>query len=214
MARETASGKYYYRNATPITAAQYTIAAWAYTTSATANQNVFTICRAGRNTDFIGLTLNGAIAGDFMDFYSDQTGTVRSCITANSYTANAWNHCCGVAASSTDRKSYLNGDTANKGTSTLSSVPSLIDRVAIGTWFGSVADSQLFGGICECALWNAALTEPEVVALSKGVAANRIRPQSLRFYFPGVRNVVDLRDASAIISVGSPGVIAHPRLYQ
>jgi hypothetical protein len=212
MARETASGKYYYRNTTPITAAPYTISAWAYTTSATTNQNAFVINRAGDGGNSLGLTLKGGSGGP-LDFFSAQSGSTSTAFTSNAFTVNAWNHCCGVASSSTNRTSYLNGNTASKGTSTTSSVPASLDRVTIGVFFGSGTGDPLIGGVCECALWNVALNESEVVSLSKGISADKIRPQSLVFYFPGIREVIDRKDSSAITSVGAPGVIAHPRIY-
>ena len=213
MARETASGKYYYRNTTPITAAPYTISAWAYTTSSNTNQDVFVINRAGDGNNSLGLTLKGGLPGTPLDFFSAGSGDAQHAYTTNAFTTNAWNHCCGVVASSTSRFSYLNGYTANRGSSSASSTPQLLDRVSIGLWFGNSAAGFLIGGICECALWNVALNESEVVSLSKGISANKIRPQSLVFYFPGIREVIDLKDSSAITSVGTPGVIAHPRIY-
>lgn len=213
MARETGTGKYYYRNSSPVTAAPYTISAWAYPTSSTANQNIFAINRQGTNSDYAGLALNGAAAGDPLNFYSGQSGTALSANTANTYNVNSWNHCCGVASSSTDRKSYLNGDTANRGSSTGSSVPSTLNRVTLGAFLGSSVGEPLFGGVAECALWSVALTEAEVVSLSKGVSPLKVRPQSLVFYAPLWRDVVDLKNSAAFTIVGTPVATAHPRIY-
>lgn len=215
MARETnvSPQRYYYRDSTPVTAAPYTLAIWFYSTSRSLNQNALCINRQGSSTDSVGLALGPSPGPATLNFFSASGGVGVNAITSNSYSLNAWQHVCGVATSSTDRKSYLNGDTANKGTSTTSSVPSSLNRVSLGLWFGSGAFDQVVGGIAEAAIWDVALTEPEVVSLSKGMAASRIRPQNLQFYFPGVRNVVDLKNAAAITSVGSPGVIAHPRIY-
>ena len=215
MARETnpVGPKYYYRDSTPVTAAPYTLSCWFYSTSRSSNQNAFCINRQSSSTDSVGLSLGPSPGPAALNFFSASGGVGVDAITSNSYSLNAWQHVCGVATSSTDRKSYLNGDTANKGTSTTSSVPSSLNRVSLGLWFGSGAFDQVVGGIAECAIWSVALTEPEVVSLSKGISANRVRPQSLVFYFPGIRNVVDLKNAAAITSIGSPGVIAHPRIY-
>jgi hypothetical protein len=215
MARETAQSpsRYYYRNASPITAAPYTIASWAYSTNRSISQNVFCINRQGQNNDSLGLVLVASPNPAVVDFFSVSGGVGRTAKTVNTYSLNTWQHVCGVAASATDRKVYLNGDTSNKGTSTDSSVPNSLNRVTLGAWFGSAVGDRVVGGIAECALWNVALTEGEVVSLSTGMAASRIRPQSLVFYFPGIREVIDLKNSSAITSVGTPGVIAHPRIY-
>ena len=215
MARETnpVGPKYYYRDSTPVTAAPYTLSVWFYSTSRSLNQNALCINRQGSAADSVGLGLSPSPGAANINFFSAAGGVGANALSGNTYSLNAWQHGCGVAASTTDRKSYLNGDTANKGTSTASSVPSSLNRVSIGLWFGSGPFDQVNGGIAECAIWNVALTEPEVVSLSKGIAANRVRPQSLVFYFPGIRNVVDLKNAAAITSMGSPGVIAHPRIY-
>lgn len=211
MGRETTTGKYYFRNTAPVTAPPFTMSAWGYSTSLTAGQNVLVLNSQSTGAAF-GLSLEGNVAGDPLNFYAFQT-TVRNAQTSNSFNSNAWNHCCGVATSTTDRKSYLNGNTASSGSSTASEVPTNINRTSIGTYYGTIVDSPLLGGVAECAIWNAALTQAEVVALSKGMSAKLVRPQSLVFYFPGIRAVVDLKNAAAITSIGSPGVIAHPGIY-
>ena len=216
MARETSrtGPKYYYRNATPVTAAPYTLSVWFYSTNRSTNQNLFCLNRQGAATDSAGLGLVPSPSSATLNFFSTAGGVnAASAASSNTYSLDSWQHACGVAASATDRKSYLNGDTANKGTSTTNSAPSSLNRVSIGVWFGQAPFDQLNGGLAECAIWDVALTEPEVVSLSKGMSASRIRPQNLKFYFPGIRNVVDLKDAAAMISVGTPGVIAHPRIY-
>lgn len=215
MARETSQSpqRYYYRDSTPVTAAPYTLATWFYSTDRSSNQNAFCINQQGAFQNSVGLSLAPSPSSAVLNFFSAAGGVGVDAITSNTYSLNTWQHVCGVAASATDRKSYLNGDTANKGTSTTSSIPSSLNRVSIGLWFGSGAFDMVKGGIAECAIWDVALTEPEVVSLSKGMSASRVRPQNLKFYFPGIRNVVDLKNAAAITSVGSPGVIAHPRIY-
>lgn len=69
------------------------------------------------------------------------------------------------------------------------------------------------GYVAECALWNTALTDAEIESLAKGFSPRRIRPQSLVFYAPLLRNLQDLRQGLALTAVNSPTVASHPRVY-
>ena len=69
------------------------------------------------------------------------------------------------------------------------------------------------GAIADFAVWNAALTDAEITALARGFTADQVRPQSLQFYAPLVRNLVDLRGGRTITNVNGATVATHPRIY-
>lgn len=70
------------------------------------------------------------------------------------------------------------------------------------------------GFIAEVAIWKGAgLTAAEALALSKGFTADQIRPQSLSFYTPLVRNFQDVRGGLAITNNNGATVATHPRTY-
>jgi hypothetical protein len=69
------------------------------------------------------------------------------------------------------------------------------------------------GFIAEVAIWKGAgLTAAEALALSRGFTADQIRPQSLSFYAPLVRNFQDVRSGLAITNNNSATVAVHPRI--
>ena len=67
--------------------------------------------------------------------------------------------------------------------------------------------------IAECGIWNAALTAAEIASLAKGMTPDKIRPQSLVFYAPLVRNLQDVKGGLAITNNNAATVAAHPRIY-
>jgi len=65
----------------------------------------------------------------------------------------------------------------------------------------------------EVGIWNAALTAAEVAALAKGVTCDQIRPQSLVFYAPLVRDLVDQKGGLTITNNNGATIANHPRIY-
>jgi hypothetical protein len=68
--------------------------------------------------------------------------------------------------------------------------------------------------MAEFATWNATLTDAEIAALAAGFTADQIRPQSLQFYAPLIRDLVDLRAGRSITNVNGATVSTHPRIIQ
>ena len=88
------------------------------------------------------------------------------------------------------------------------------DKLVIGSRiFNNVYGQFLSGTISEAAIWSVALTDAEIASLAKGFSPRRIRPQSLVFYAPLLRNLQDLRKGLALTAVNSPTVANHPRVY-
>ena len=69
------------------------------------------------------------------------------------------------------------------------------------------------GSLAEVGIWNAALTADEVASLADGMTCNKIRPQSLVFYAPLVRDLIDVKGGLTITNNNSATVAAHPRVY-
>jgi hypothetical protein len=67
--------------------------------------------------------------------------------------------------------------------------------------------------IAEVGIWNAALTADEIASLAKGVTCDKVRPQSLVFYAPLVRDLQDVRGGLTITNNNSATVANHPRVY-
>ena len=76
---------------------------------------------------------------------------------------------------------------------------------ALGTYFN--------GQVAEVGIWNAALTQPEIASLAGGMTCDKVRPQSLVFYAPLVRNLQDVKGGLTITNNNTATVAAHPRVY-
>ena len=155
------------------------------------------------------MVLGGALAGDPIRI--DVLGGGAADSTA-AFTANAWQHACGVWTSTTSRTVYLNG--GNSSTSTVSVVQQITDRVIIGMRTSSSVNGLFMDGlIAEVGIWNAALTAAEIASLAKGMTCDKIRPQNLVFHAPLVRDLIDAKGGRAITNNNGAAVAAHPRIY-
>ncbi len=69
------------------------------------------------------------------------------------------------------------------------------------------------GSIAEFGIWSAALTADEIASLAKGMTCDKIRPQSLVFYAPLVRDLIDQKGGLTITNNNGATVANHPRVY-
>jgi hypothetical protein len=65
----------------------------------------------------------------------------------------------------------------------------------------------------EVGIWNAALTAAEIASLAKGMTCHKVRPQSLVFYAPLVRDLIDQRGGLTITNNNGATAANHPRVY-
>jgi hypothetical protein len=138
-------------------------------------------------------------------------GNQSNATTTATYTTGSWNHCCGVFSAANSRTIYLNG--SNAVTNTASRSP-IINETVIGARRASGLIGLYFNGkIAEVGIWNAALTAQEVASLAKGMTCEKIRPQSLVFYVPLVRELQDVRQGLTITNNNGATVTQHPRVY-
>lgn len=85
------------------------------------------------------------------------------------------------------------------------------DIQAIGTRLNNL--EHFNGDIANTAIWNTHLSEGELKALSNGFAPEMIRPQSLVFYAPLVRNLQDIKGGFSITNNNGATVANHSRIY-
>jgi hypothetical protein len=207
------NGTTQYLNCTsaPATVAPLTIACWAR------RSNV-----AGNPAMFVQLSNLEGLSGGFGLIHNTATNTIRAnlqvaggvgqvAITTSGMSNNTWHHCCSVFASSTSRTAYI--DAGNSGTNTASVVPNAVDNILIGVaWFGSYS-TYADALIAEVGIWNVALTAAEIASLAGGMTCDKVRPQSLVFYAPLVRNLQDVKGGLTITNNNTATVAAHPRVY-
>lgn len=202
-----------------VTSAPLTLACWFNCDSATVSGILVSITNSGVSGNFtrFALAAAGTVTGDPLRiFATDTIGNSGNADTTSGYTTGTWHHGCGVFESTTSRSVYIDG--GSSATNTTSITPTLLDRTNIGVQFvqssGGTSGSSFFDGkIAEVGIWNAALTTAEVASLAKGMTCDKVRPQSLVFYAPLVRNLQDARGGLAITNNGGATVAIHPRVY-
>ena len=136
-----------------------------------------------------------------------------------SNTATGWNHYAMVFDGSQGTNSgrlsgYINGTA--RTLSFTGNIPATISSnaanetfrigrsVANGVW--STAD------FADVAWWNASLNASEISSLSKGISADKVRPDNLLAYLPLVRQIQDVVSATTLTDQ-STTVQPHPRIY-
>jgi hypothetical protein len=139
------------------------------------------------------------------------TSVANNVIASTNFNLNEWNHGCGVFTSATNRELFLNG--ASVGTSTVSAEPTVsLLKIGARTSSGSVGNFMQ-DDIADVGIWNVALTAAEIASLADGMTCDKIRPQSLVFYAPLVRDLIDVKGGLTITNNNSATVANHPRVY-
>lgn len=197
----------------PATAAPLTMACWFRSTTITTAYGL--ICLNSTTAiDRHALLLRGDVVGDPVSFSSAAGASVTQANTTTSFTANTWSHACGVLSSSGIRTVYLNAGGVGADTTILT--PTGLTQTSIGAQRFSTFPSGvsfMSGQIAEVGIWNAALTAAEIASLAKGMTCDKIRPQSLVFYAPLVRDLIDQKRGLTITNNNGATVATHPRVY-
>lgn len=198
------SNQYLTVTSAPAVAVPLTIAAWFRKNGTSAVNGIFLTATAG--------------SANYFGFYFGSSSTVRGDVGAGGniadfaasgpYSTNTWGHACLVGASATSRTIYRNG--GNSATNTTSLTPTGITQLQIAHYRGGVTFD---GQFAEVGVWNAALTAEEVASLAKGMTCDKVRPQSLVFYAPLIRDLQDMRGGLTITNNNGPTVADNPRIY-
>jgi hypothetical protein len=208
----TSAGSQYLSSLFSISPYPLTISCWFNAENTTANHALVYIGLSTSTSRFL-LSASGAVTNDPISFdVITATNLTRVASTTTGYNANTWSHACGVATSSILRTVYLNG--GSSGTNTVSSNPSTPDRLTIGSrLFTGIPGVFLDGSVAEVGIWNVALTAAEITSLAQGMTCDKIRPQSLVFYAPLVRDLIDQKGGLTITNNNGATVAQHPRVY-
>jgi hypothetical protein len=195
---------------TPVAAAPLTLACWFRADDVTTNRCLFELATSAGAEGF-RLLVAGAIAGDpiFAD-YVVTSGTNAQ--TTAGYTANTFHHAAATFPNNTTVTVYLDG--GNSATSTGFALNPAPTRINIGArFYASSAGLFMDGLMAEVGIWNAALTPAEIASLARGMACDKVRPQSLVFYAPLVRDLIDQKGGVTITNNNGATVANHPRIY-
>jgi len=134
--------------------------------------------------------------------------------TGSTILGTNWRHVAATFVPSTSVTLYVGG-VAESTTNNSQLIPSSIYSGAASLWVGSVSNttSTWDGLIAEASIYNAALTAAEIASLAKGMTCDKIRPQSLVFYAPLVRDLIDQKGGLTITNNNGATVANHPRVY-
>jgi hypothetical protein len=138
---------------------------------------------------------------------------VISAISSGTFELNTWSH---IAATynGTNLQLYRNGVADGSAAFSLSwganNNPLSIGRNPTIT---PLNRNPWSGNLAEVGIWNTALPAAEIASLAKGMTCDKIRPQSLVFYAPLVRNLIDQKGGLTITNNNGATVANHPRVY-
>jgi hypothetical protein len=138
--------------------------------------------------------------------------TTQSADTAvNTVVSNTWMHGAGVYVTNSSRTVYLSNATAVTNTGT--QLTPVTNNFAIGAGLIFGPTPYMTGQIADVGVWSAALTSDEIASLARGVTCDKVRPQSLVFYAPLIRNLMDVSRGLTLTNTNGVTVSEHPRVY-
>lgn len=164
------------------------------------------------NTKWRLMAAHGGGVGDpLIAEVRDNGSGVSSAKTSVGYTAATWHHGAAVFDGDSSRKAYLDG--GNLGTNTTTRANTGIDRTTVGYIGDSTPSAYFDGALAELAIWSIALTAEEASVLAAGYSPLFVRPESLLFYMPLLRDDDnDLIGGLSLTAVGTPTISDHPRM--
>jgi hypothetical protein len=159
---------------------------------------------------YFALAIFGANAGDPVGAFDFVSVGPNFAYSTSGYIANTWTHAAGVWSGLNSRTAYING--GNSGTNSSTQSATTLTRSQIGA-NASAATNRMNGLIAEVGIWNVALTAEEIASLAKGMTCDKVRPQSLVFYAPLVRDIIDQKGGRTITNNNGATVATHTRVY-
>jgi hypothetical protein len=187
------------------------MACWFNPANLTHLGSLLTLTASANDQNYFTILFRGDVANDPVQILIQQGGGNAAVNSTSGCSANTWHHACAVFTSATSRTVYLDG--GNSATNISSSLtPSGINQMNIGS-YKTLAGYFLNGQVAEVGLWSADLTQPEIASLAKGMTCDKVRPQSLVFYAPLVRDLIDAKGGLTITNNNTATVANHPRVY-
>jgi len=146
--------------------------------------------------------------------YNDGANTIQPFNATTSWTTGVWYHIAVVADWVGDTVKIYRDGVALLDTAMTSGSPRNVTGTEIFIGRLNAAAGGTNGDLAEVATWDeVALSESQIISLSKGLAPNRINPHPIR-YFPLVRNTHELTSGATATLQNTPTVTVHPRIYR
>lgn len=210
------SSQYLTASVAPITTTPCTLACWFKADDITAQHVLLSVMDDGTGSvDGFYIQAVGNTAGDPIRASVAAAGSFGEAATTTGYSANTWQHACGVYTSATSRAAFLNGD--GKGTSAANRAPSGLSRTMVGRYNAGASNVYSDAAIAEAAIWDTDLTDAEVAILATGVSPLFVRPQNLVFYAPlsgSNATETDIIGGASITWINTPTKAEHPRIIR
>jgi hypothetical protein len=196
----------------PASGSPMTIAAWVRR-EATFGDRVIAAVGVAGGTHRNQLQLAEASGFAVVTFVAGATTSGQLGVSSNTTTQNTWHHAAGVFASSSSRTAYIDGVGGTTNTTNIGS-QNAADYINVATRTAGFGQVAFFDGqIAEVGVWNVALTAAEIASLAKGMTCDKVRPQSLVFYSPLTRDLIDAKGGLTITNNNTATVANHPRVY-
>ena len=194
---------------TPVTGFPLTISLWFNPDDVTTGNEIISIVDASAASDWISIGARGDQGGDPLRLRVRRSSD-SYVLSSGSFSANQWQHACCVIEGTGANQAHIFLD-GSKDSGTVST-PINLDSISIGRLGDSSPSNYTNGSLAEIGIWAVALTDAEVACLAAGFAPPLMRPQSLEFYAPLVREDVELIGGLSFSTGGTPTVDDHPRI--
>ena len=132
------------------------------------------------------------------------------------FSSNTWVHCCVSMSNSTNATAiahYGNGQQLTSFIQTNTLTGSILSSVAPQINGRNGANNMNAFNAAEIGVYNATLTAAEIASLANGMTCDKVRPQSLVFYAPLVRDLTDQKGGLTITNNNGATVATHTRVY-
>ena len=205
------TNQYLNTTSTPVQNEPFTMFIRLNTPSGTTDLYPYSLGTTANTTDRFFLRHDGNVQGGNNALaYKTSTFAIISNVTRP---VDSWFSIAGGFESNTSRKVwYFNTSllTATNANNVADSAQSM--GIGIGALYRA---SPVYAATkaADAALWNAFLTDDEITSLSKGFKPYRVRPQSLVFYAPLIRDLNDIKAGLALTNNNTATVADHPRVY-
>jgi hypothetical protein len=135
--------------------------------------------------------------------------------TTASVGTGTWYHVAGTYSTAANQpmQVYLDGTKIGPTNSNRTPTAGNLNRTLLGsTYVTSALTQYLNGRIAEAAIWDVVLSDAEISSLAKNFRSDLIRPASLKFYMPLIREVQDVR-AGLSFTNNATAAAAHVKRY-
>lgn len=209
MAYTFGTNRYLSTASSPISGPPLTIAAWLRPTGLVSTRAVAVGVNGGTHRNQMTLTTTSGVL--VLSATSVGTGGTATSQNNTSVSVNTLFHACVVFASSASRTAYLNGEASTTNQTNITQ--NAADAISIGSAWNTTLGAYFGGDIAEVGIWNVGLAADDVASLADGFTPALVRPESLVFYAPLVRDLVDVRGGLTITNNNTATVAVHPRVY-